>query len=288
MKKIEYFLLRAISNLHAGSGEGDFSAVDKQVQRDVTTQLPTVYASSIKGALRELQASRSSEDDEAKNSDQVVVNAFGSSPTTSDDAQQGILRFFDAQLIAIPVRSSYDFFYFGTSPGLLRQLDGFLNTLLPKGADKLRKSFGIERLLNPNIELPGDDKVLYFRDEDYPQNTEKILFEEEWEGQYQDRVDDELKPIFGDRLVLLSDDKMKMLCENLPIIARNYLNDGMSENLWYEEVVPRETRFIVPVTGEDAVQPGEVLFPNGQSKFTFQLGANATVGYGLCTLSKIS
>ena len=63
---------------------------------------------------------------------------------------------------------------------------------------------------------------------------------------------------------------------NLPIIARNKLENGESANLWYEQVLPPETMFytIIQEEGDDLK---EAL--NGQ---IVQIGANATIGYGYC------
>lgn len=64
--------------------------------------------------------------------------------------------------------------------------------------------------------------------------------------------------------------------ENLPIIARNVLKNGLSDNLWYEQVVPAETIFYAIIQ-----EPGEVL-KNAINGKIIQIGANATVGYGYC------
>ena len=77
------------------------------------------------------------------------------------------------------------------------------------------------------------------------------------------------------------------LADELPVIARNNLDNGISQNLWYEEVVPREALFGFTL-----------LVPEKSLNFTFfakrfenqvlQLGANATIGYGLCHLTKLA
>lgn len=68
-------------------------------------------------------------------------------------------------------------------------------------------------------------------------------------------------------------------CE-LPVIARNHLNNGKSENLWYEEVVPHKSIFYVPVVADDK----ELLesFKGAVDKKVIQFGGNASIGYGLC------
>jgi CRISPR-associated protein Cmr4 len=84
-------------------------------------------------------------------------------------------------------------------------------------------------------------------------------------------------------------DDFATLCKNLPTVARNALDNGISENLWYEELVPRETRFYATVEAlgsstdaavETAVEDldGAITAANGRRHV--QLGANATVGNG--------
>lgn len=68
--------------------------------------------------------------------------------------------------------------------------------------------------------------------------------------------------------------------DNLPIIARNKIgDDGTSENLWYEQVLPAESvlfTMIDPVKGQADMLAEEI---NGK---TIQVGANGSIGYGYC------
>ena len=70
--------------------------------------------------------------------------------------------------------------------------------------------------------------------------------------------------------------------ENLPIIARNKLENGESDNLWYEQVLPPNsvlgTLIIAKDNSLDRVLDGQLI----------QIGANATVGYGFCTFVKLT
>ena len=69
--------------------------------------------------------------------------------------------------------------------------------------------------------------------------------------------------------------------EHLPVIARNKLDNGTSENLWYEQVMPAETVFCAMIDDHDgkltACLDGQYV----------QIGANATIGYGLCKFTKV-
>ena len=46
------YTIEAITNLHVGSGDVNYEIVDKEIQRDTATTLPTIHASSLKGAIR--------------------------------------------------------------------------------------------------------------------------------------------------------------------------------------------------------------------------------------------
>ena len=68
---------------------------------------------------------------------------------------------------------------------------------------------------------------------------------------------------------------------NLPIIARNVLENGESKNLWYEQVLPSETVLYTIIQEE-----GEEL-KNALDGKLVQIGANATIGYGYCEFKLI-
>lgn len=70
--------------------------------------------------------------------------------------------------------------------------------------------------------------------------------------------------------------------DRLPVIARNYLEDGISGNLWYEQVLPRKSRLASFVLYDGEMNPS---FVTAVSDSIVQIGANATVGYGLCKIS---
>lgn len=69
---------------------------------------------------------------------------------------------------------------------------------------------------------------------------------------------------------------------SLPVLARNHLVNGKSENLWYEEVVPHQTFFYLTVLSSvndtSLLDKFEVVVHNK----VVQFGANASIGYGLC------
>ncbi|HNU16085.1 MAG TPA: hypothetical protein PKI55_16675, partial [Chitinophagaceae bacterium] len=80
----------------------------------------------------------------------------------------------------------------------------------------------------------------------------------------------------------------KEAAADLPVIARNHLENGISQNLWYERVVPHKAIFLTGIIYEDK---DKVMFDDFSKAITsslVQVGANATVGYGLCKFTKIN
>lgn len=80
------------------------------------------------------------------------------------------------------------------------------------------------------------------------------------------------------------------VAEELPVIARNQLDNGKSENLWYEELLPRETVFGFVVQACYSVEKAvhRQTFIDGLDGRVIQVGANATVGYGYCLFTCIN
>lgn len=72
--------------------------------------------------------------------------------------------------------------------------------------------------------------------------------------------------------------------DGLPIIARNYLENGKSENLWYEQVLPAESVLITMIDDGNDKNESLCVAINGK---IIQVGANATIGYGYCEFKSI-
>ena len=78
------------------------------------------------------------------------------------------------------------------------------------------------------------------------------------------------------------DDSICAELEQLPVIARNKLDNGESKNLWYEEVIPSETRFVFFVSYDDEKIFEE--FDKTLQEGLVQIGANGSIGYGFCKI----
>lgn len=97
MKNVGIWLIIPQTNLHVGSESTvNFSVIDKAIQRDVTTNLPCINSSSLKGAIKEYMS-------ECANMDvSNLKDIFGSVKSDSADIKKGSVLFFDASLLFIP------------------------------------------------------------------------------------------------------------------------------------------------------------------------------------------
>jgi CRISPR-associated protein Cmr4 len=236
------FRLQALTNLHAGSGDSFYGAVDKLVQRDPATRRPTIHSHSLKGALREYFET---ELGHGAKSD-FVKYVFGSPVSgDADAAEQGQFRFFSADLLAIPVP------------------DENINS---NTAFNLTSSDDVWAAFAQKVELLGGDK---------------------W-------TKDSLKTAFQNGATFdMNINQFAEAADELPVVARNQLDNGESQNLWYEELVPHQSIFGFLVQVPIDLTSGEKLnakqdFIDSLNKKVIQVGANATVGYGYCLLTLLN
>jgi len=239
------FLIRALTNLHVGSGDASYGAVDKLVQRDPTTKMPTIHSTSIKGALREYfeEVVGWKHAEHPKKAQEKIEHIFGSAVGDSDNAKQGHFHFFSADLLALAVPDE------GENPG-----ETFLRV---SSGETLSQFIEKAEMLDGFVKKGG--KVVF----DKAVGTGDLNY----------------------KIKNITQEALSEKAEALPVIARNQLENGISNNLWYEEIVPRETIF------------GWIVQSNGKFESDFlrefdgkiiQIGANATVGYGFCFFKKIN
>ena len=105
--------------------------------------------------------------------------------------------------------------------------------------------------------------------------------------------------VFGNADVVTDAQFIEMVSDyQLPVVARNSLENGQSANLWYEQLLPRESKMYFVI-----LYPDYTLETNNDKKEKYmgfhkvfvqalnthpvQIGANASVGYGFCKLKHI-
>jgi CRISPR-associated RAMP protein, Cmr4 family len=261
----KYYTIKALTNMHVGSGETNTGVIDNQVQRDVVTDLPTINGSSLKGALKEFFEYHWKSDDGKKRLNKI----FGDKDNAAN------YRFLSADLLTLPLRSNKKQFYLATAPMAINKMQTDLSTYAIKNIE--------EKCPFPSENMPivySDNPISQLLIEDF----NKFNFKEE--EKYPSKLFSFVEQ--PDLLTILSDADFKTQCNesHLPVIARNNLEG--SGNLWYEQQVPRESifGFIVIINDEDDD------YKAFNEKLTakdsiIHIGANATVGQGFTKITAI-
>ena len=268
------FRMRLVTNLHMGSGEANFNFIDNQVQRDPITEYPNMHPSGIKGALREFF--------DGIESKEYVREIFGSENTEKEDNKQGEVSFIEGKLLSIPVRSNKKSYFMGTTIEIIKEYVEF-SKLFGKNTENLKE---IEEELK-KIEKKLSEKN---RKVCVIGNQEEGLLIESFEndeiGFYQEN--DILSKVLGIKdIVILKEEIFKdEISRRLPVIARNYLENGVSKNLWYEEVVPRESVFYIGIVNSQNTEKFEDFCKKIEDNL-IQMGANATIGYGFTKFEEV-
>ncbi len=217
--KTHVVLITAKTNIHVGNENGgEFTIIDKAIQRDVLTGLPCINSSSLKGAINEYCSNM------LKMKAEQRSKLFGSDKLDKkSEAKKGEAIFFDAKLLFLPQQDEKALYRHVTTKDILQMMEDRVKLFIP--------SFKLD-----------------------------------------------VNELNGKEVDVIDYDKMKSLCsnDNLPIIARNTLENGESKNLWYEQVLPAETVFYT-IIQEEGNDLKDAL--NGK---IVQIGANATIGYGYC------
>jgi CRISPR-associated protein Cmr4 len=280
MKKI-FFKIQCKTNMHVGSGQANYGVVDNLVQRDPTFRYPTIHASSLKGAIKEFCHHEKLP---------KMADIFGSEKDETgkskhESTKVGSYKFFDANLLAIPVRCNKRAFVHITCPNVLNNLNESLTvphqslqylTQLADIGEKQAVAFSDN--LNDAVIEDFDIKATY--DKSKAELLKKTVINELFNG--------------IDSVVVVSNTLFDRLTNDLhlPVIARNYLENGESKNLWYEQVVPRLSIF----WSMCLLPENDTLFAAQEGSFKglfaddalIQIGANGSIGYGYCKFNKIN
>ncbi len=243
--KVDAYLIRCLTNMHVGVGGTNYDIIDNMVQRDVTTEMPTIYSSSLKGALREFFKNKWGENNDKLN---YIFGPDLTRQNKNKESNIGHYNFFAADLLSLPVQAKDKPFQHTSSKFLLEHIDDLKNQL---NIDKDIVKIAIESFYEEG-------------------NIPKIDLEHEQ---------------LGNEVNVISKKDFKRIAKKLPVIARNKLENGESKNLFYEEVVPRETHFVFFVAKGEQY---EKEFNEVIESEVIQIGANGSIGYGFCKISKIS
>jgi len=294
MNTYQMFILETLTNMHVGSGETHFGVVDNLIQRHPVTQIPIIHASGIKGSLREFF-----ENDNSFTNDEISF-LFGGAVNTGEadtkgtlDFSPGHLIFFEAQMLTIPLRASENVYYDSTSiPTLLEYLDCL--------DDFFNAKVKTEKLRNWLISLElKDSDFIYFEGsdgleiEDFSNGKKLGIPNSLVQSSLKDLCQIDIK-----KLAIFDKDIFTRICtDSIPVIARNQIKeDGTSGNLFYEEILPRRTKFYFMIGYDkylkekepDIKEKFEDKITDTDNKNIFQFGANFSIGYGFSKLHKIN
>lgn len=248
--KANLYVMECLTNLHVGNGEVNFNLIDNEVEKDVIYGCPVIHSSGVKGALREWY--------EQKFDKEKVVSIFGSESNNKESSTKGSYKFLNANLLSRPLRNSniknYDYSFLNTtSYEILNNYISLRNDILNLGDEKIN----IDRKVLSGIDDVEIEGISATKSDDV--NIKKYLNVKNW--------------------AVMPNSCLSEI--DLPVVARNKLNNGVSENLWYEEFVPHHSKFYFFVIYPDDKE--ELTDIDGQ---IIQFGGNASIGYGLCKISK--
>lgn len=245
--KTHLFKVECLTDMHVGNGEATYSIIDNEVQKDTVLQdVPIIHASGVKGALKE----HLKQFYKITDNDDLIKSIFGH----QDGA--GEYKFFSALCLARP----------------LRVTDGAGSYILASSNDILDHfKFLLKGLGRPEaFELAFE-----------PLKND-VSIEVEGHMVKTKRTNSEIS-LFGSNFVVL--DNLKDY--DLPVRARNVLDDnGLSKNLWYEELVPHKSIFFLAVLVPDR-DINYPAFKNAIQQSAVQFGGNASVGNGYTTITEV-
>ena len=266
------FQIKCLTNLHVGSGDTNYNIIDLEVERDPILGEPTIHASGVKGALRD--HCEEAWNTNKKDDDPRITKIFGSRP---GGEHPGSYKFFSASMIARPLRVSEgdrSFVLVSTS----ETIETFVDFL-----DGIRsKAFDTQAILT---ELSYIKKCCGLKKKNFAVSEGGVSEIEGIEAMTISNQMPEMTKLIGNEMFALTDSLVEF---DLPVLAHNFLNDnGISEHLWYEEIVPHKSVFYFAV-----------LEPNGNGNYfsdfkmaledtAVQFGGNASTGYGYATVKEI-
>jgi len=258
---VHIYKYTCLTNLHVGSGEVNYSIIDNEVERDPATDLPMIHASGIKGALREHFTRKQMPASE-------IDRIFGAPPKNKEAIKAGAYKFLDARFLSRPMRVGNSATRAYISVVSIAALNDYLQLLTAFGCNH----YGIERITLDESAF-GDVQFLTNCPDEITVEGERTARLETADAAQILRLQD----IVGDVFAVARDAEKYPL----PVVARNCLENGVSRNLWYEEIVPHKSVFYQLVITPDAAMELPL------EEEPIQFGGNATIGCGYIRIEKL-
>ncbi len=294
----EYYLLKVLTPLHIGAGQG-LGHVDLPIVREAHTNFPYIPGTSLKGALRNLeinQVARARGEKPSQVEERLTKNKFdqkeedilrlakifgvaGEGAEEGKEVGAGKVLFSDAFIVLFPVKSAKGIFSLTTCPYVINRFFELLGIDqrvedVPEGKVKVLNTNGHKNLINDNNKY----KLL----------LEEFVFEAEESEELKKIV--ELVGVFvgeenKQRIVCVNDTDFMDFVSNYTEVQTHIkinLDTGTVEEgaLWTEEYVPAESIFAF-----------SLVFLEEEISFTlpstFHLGGDITTGKGFVKVQRL-
>jgi CRISPR-associated protein Cmr4 len=293
MMRKEYYLLKVLTPLHIGAGQG-LGHVDLPIVREAHTNFPYIPGTSLKGALRNLeinQVARARGEKPSQVEERLTKNKFdqkeedilrlakifgvaGEGAEEGKEVGAGKVLFSDAFMVLFPVKSAKGIFSLTTCPYVINRFFELLGIDqrvkdVPEGKAKVLSTKDHRNLINNKLLL------------------EEFVFEVEESEELKKFV--ELVGVFvGEenkrRIVCVNDTDFKDFVSNYTEVQTHIkidLDTGTVKEgaLWTEEYIPAESVFafsLVFLEELDFTPPT-----------TFHLGGDITTGKGFVKVQRL-
>lgn len=302
----EYYLLKVLTPLHIGAGQG-LGHVDLPIVREAHTNFPYIPGTSLKGALRNLEINqvarargekpsqvekRLTDKDKFDPEDRDILRLakiFGTAGEVAERDKEalekvkevgaGKVLFLDAFIVLFPVKSAKGIFSLTTCPYVINRFFELLGIDqrvkdIPEGKVKVLNKSGHKNLIKDNNEY----KLL----------LEEFVFEAEESEELKKFV--ELVGTFvgeekKQRIVCVNDTDFMDFVSNYTEVRTHIkinLDTGTVDRgaLWTEEYVPAESIFAFSLVFLEE----EISFT---PPTTFHLGGDITTGKGFVKVQKL-
>ena len=282
--KAHLYKLECLTNLHVGSGDTNYNIIDQEVERDPITEYPVIHSSGIKGAL--LDAAKATLSTDAKEAlvdrkkynslsdvDKEKISSLDYIFGKGGDREQGnpgAYKFFEAKLLTRPLRVGNNSKIAYVPVTTVQAINDFIELTNAFGCGKISEKISVD------FKKSNSEKTYKF----LVSNADIRNIEGETDiGLLDVAVVNLLKPILGDFAIVPNFDDY-----SLPSVARNYLNNGVSKNLWYEEFVPHHSvLYMIILTPDETINSDfEALLSS-----VIQFGGNASVGNGFIRIIEL-
>lgn len=287
--KSTVLLIHALSPVHAGTGQS-IGAIDLPIARNRATEHPYIPGSSIKGSLRDVAVSASSNSD-------MITKIFGPEATESSDSS-GTVAIGDANIVALPVRSIAGTFSWICSPYTLSK---FVRDLKDAGATLSLPAINVS-LENCIVHTQSQLKITV-------DNQQKVIFEDlDLQCSAQKDIDSFVESLvcilfpndnawqnlFIKKFCIVSDDIFTFLAKNgTDVVTRVRISHESKVvekgALWTEENLPAESILYsnlvtMPHAKSGLTDENIVEYMKKLIVHPVQLGGKATIGRGRCAL----